>query len=335
QVAAEQYQHQPQPVGEGEQQFGLIRFQQRAGEQQPDQQGIGQHRNQRQPTQHLQLPGTPARQCLLAGSVEQLHLRCTVGIVRLHRLSPCGKNPRLTSGATLDQTVRLKPAMAVPRRRYGRAIGFASHGRTTMSTELLLAFIAFAFVTSVTPGPNNMMLLASGVNLGVRRSIPHMLGISLGFMLLVAAVGLGLGQVFQRLPVLHDVLRSAGAAYLLYLAWKIAGSGAPDAEGNTRGKPFTCPQAAAFQWVNPKAWIMAIGAITTYTPQEGFLVNVLLIAALFALVNCPSVGLWAVAGSLLRRWLGYPRVLRTFNIGMALLLVASLYPILIDVKGGL
>ena len=89
-----------------------------------------------------------------------------------------------------------------------------------MSTELLLAFIAFAFVTSVTPGPNNMMLLASGVNFGVRRSIPHMLGISLGFMLLVAAVGLGLGQVFQRLPVLHDVLRYVGAAYLLYLAWK-------------------------------------------------------------------------------------------------------------------
>jgi len=139
-----------------------------------------------------------------------------------------------------------------------------------MSTELLLAFIAFAFVTSVTPGPNNMMLLASGVNFGVRRSIPHMFGISLGFMLLVAAVGLGLGQVFQRLPVLHDALRYVGAAYLLYLAWKIAQSGAPQSRENAEAKPFTFLQAAAFQWVNPKAWIMAIGAITTYTPQDGF-----------------------------------------------------------------
>jgi len=156
-----------------------------------------------------------------------------------------------------------------------------------------------------------------------------------GFMLLVAAVGLGLGQLFEQFPPLYTALRYAGAAYLLYLAWKIDASGAPDADGKATGKPFTFFQAAAFQWVNPKAWIMAIGAITTYTPQEGFLVNVLLIAALFALVNCPSVGLWTVAGSLLRRWLDRPRVLRAFNIGMALLLVASLYPILIDVKGSL
>jgi threonine/homoserine/homoserine lactone efflux protein len=199
-----------------------------------------------------------------------------------------------------------------------------------MTAELLIAFIAFAFVTSVTPGPNNMMLLASGVNFGLRRSLPHMLGISLGFMVLVMAVGLGLGQLFEQVPMLYSVLRYLGAAYLLYLAWKIANSGAPDSQADERGKPFSFLQAAAFQWVNPKAWVMAIGAITTYTPQENFLVNVLLIAALFALVNCPSVGLWTVAGSLLRNWLKNPRVLRGFNIGMALLLVASLYPIVTD-----
>lgn len=199
-----------------------------------------------------------------------------------------------------------------------------------MTTELLLAFIAFAFVTSVTPGPNNMMLLASGANFGLRRSLPHMFGISLGFMLLVASVGLGLGQLFEQVPLLYDVLRYLGAAYLLYLAWKIAGSGAPQDGGKPVGNPFTFLQAAAFQWVNPKAWIMAIGAITTYTPQENFVVNVLLIAALFALVNCPSVGLWTVAGSLLRNWLSNARALRIFNIGMALLLVASLYPIFAD-----
>lgn len=199
-----------------------------------------------------------------------------------------------------------------------------------MTTELLLAFVAFALVTSITPGPNNMMLLASGVNFGIRRSLPHMLGISLGFMLLVIAVGMGLGQVFERLPVLHEVLRYGGAAYLLYLAWKIAQAGAPQGRDTPAAKPFTFLQAAAFQWVNPKAWIMAISAITTYTPHEGFFTNVLLIAALFALVNCPSVGLWTVAGSLLRNWLDNPRALRTFNIAMALLLVASLYPIVID-----
>ncbi|QLC74599.1 LysE family translocator [Pseudomonas sp. LPB0260] len=204
-----------------------------------------------------------------------------------------------------------------------------------MTAELLLAFVLFAFVTSITPGPNNMMLLASGVNFGLRRSVPHMLGISLGFMVLVLAVGLGLGQLFEQVPALYGILRYAGAAYLLYLAWKIAQAGAPDSEGARSAKPFSFLQAAAFQWVNPKAWVMAIGAITTYTPQEDFLVNVVLIAALFALVNCPSVGLWTVTGSLLRNWLNDPRVLRRFNIGMALLLVASLYPILLDAKGAL
>lgn len=202
-----------------------------------------------------------------------------------------------------------------------------------MNLELLLAFVAFAFVTSITPGPNNMMLLASGVNFGLRRSVPHMLGISLGFMVLVICVGLGLGQLFAQFPSLYTLLRYMGAAYLLYLAWKIAGSGAPDSASSERGKPFTFLQAAAFQWINPKAWVMAIGAITTYTPQENFLVNVLLIAGLFALVNCPSVGLWTVAGTLLRNWLRNATLLRLFNIGMALLLVASLYPILADIKG--
>lgn len=202
-----------------------------------------------------------------------------------------------------------------------------------MSPDLLVALIAFAFVTSVTPGPNNMMLLASGVNFGVRRSVPHMLGISLGFMLLVIAVGLGLGQLFERVPLLFTALRYLGAVYMLYLARRIAGSAAPDTGAAEPGKPFTFVQAAAFQWVNPKAWIMAIGAITTYAPQENFIVNVLLIAALFALINCPSVGLWTVAGSLLRRWLERPRILRVFNVGMALLLVASLYPIFADVQG--
>jgi threonine/homoserine/homoserine lactone efflux protein len=200
-----------------------------------------------------------------------------------------------------------------------------------MTLELLLAFVAFAFVTSVTPGPNNTMLLASGVNFGIRRTVPHMLGISCGLMTLVLAVGLGLGQLFEQVPMLYVMLRYVGAMYLLYLAWKIARSGAPETDGTERGKPFGFFQAAAFQWINPKAWIMAVGAITTFTPQDNFVVNVLLIAGVFALVNCPTMSVWTAAGSLLRNWLRDPRALRFFNITMALLLVASLYPIFKDV----
>ena len=199
-----------------------------------------------------------------------------------------------------------------------------------MSLELLLAFIAFALVTSVTPGPNNLMLLASGVNFGLRRSMPHMAGVCLGFTVMVALVGLGLGQLFERIPELYVALRYIGAAYLAYLAWKIAGAAPPDSEARRTARPLTFVQAAAFQWVNPKAWVMAIGAIATYTPQGDFTLNVLLIALLFGLVNGPSVGLWTITGSLLRRWLDKPRARRIFNFGMAALLIASLYPILFE-----
>lgn len=196
------------------------------------------------------------------------------------------------------------------------------------SFDLLSAFVLFAFVSSITPGPNNTMLLASGVNFGVRRSIPHALGISLGFMVLVLAVGFGLGEVFKAWPPAYTALRFAGAAYLLYLAWKIATSGpmANDAPG-TR-KPVSFFGAAAFQWVNPKAWVMAIGAITTYTPAQGYVTNVIVIAALFALVNLPSVGIWVMFGSALRNLLRNPRWLTLFNLLMAALLVISLYPLL-------
>ncbi|MFV3306724.1 LysE family translocator [Pseudomonas sp. NY15181] len=197
-----------------------------------------------------------------------------------------------------------------------------------MPIELLGAFVLFAFVTSITPGPNNMMLLASGVNFGVRRTLPHMLGISIGFLLLVVAVGTGLHQLFERFPASYQALRYAGGAYLLYLAWKIARSGAPQATGEHNARPMSFLQAAAFQWVNPKAWVMAVGAIATYLPPDAFISNVILLATLFAVVNLPSVGVWTILGSLLRRWLENPMRLRLFNLGMAALLVASLYPLL-------
>ncbi|MBC9745393.1 LysE family translocator [Pseudomonas syringae] len=199
-----------------------------------------------------------------------------------------------------------------------------------LSFDLLLAFTLFAFVTSITPGPNNMMLLASGVNFGFSRTLPHMLGISVGFFVLVLAVGFGLGSVFKAWPVLYTILRYVGAAYLLYLAWKIATSGPASDKVDSQGKPLSFVSAALFQWVNPKAWIMAIGAISTYTPMQGYFYNVLVISAVFALINLPSVGVWAGFGSLLRNVLRDPLGLRIFNGVMAALLVASLYPLFIE-----
>ena len=200
-----------------------------------------------------------------------------------------------------------------------------------MTTQLLLAFITFAFVMSVTPGPNNMMLLASGLNFGLRRSLPHLLGISLGMMLMVCAMGFGLGQLLKLYPPLFSVLRYVGGAYLLYLSWCIATAGAPTVNGPGVGKPFGLLQAAAFQWVNPKAWIMAIAAITTYPPAQPLWGQIVLIAGLVALINYPTCSLWVLAGSLLRRTLDNPRKRRQFNVGMAVLLVLSLYPLLLPV----
>ena len=200
----------------------------------------------------------------------------------------------------------------------------------TLSLDLLLGFALFALVTSITPGPNNTMLLASGVNFGFNRTIPHMLGITCGFFVLVVAVGFGLGAVFQTYPILYTVLRYVGAAYLLYLAWKIAHSGPVSEREKGESKPISYLGAAAFQWVNPKAWIMAIGAISTYTPMQGYFTNVIVIAAVFALINLPSVSVWAGCGTLLRNVLKDRRWLRLFNWGMALLLVASLYPLLLE-----
>jgi threonine/homoserine/homoserine lactone efflux protein len=202
-----------------------------------------------------------------------------------------------------------------------------------MTTELLLAFIVFAFVTSVTPGPNNMMLLASGINFGLRRSLPHLLGISLGMLVMVSAIGFGLGELLKLYPPLYNVLRYGGAAYLLYLSWKIATAAAPQANGQPGGKPMSFIQAVAFQWINPKAWIMAIAAISTYVPAQPVAAQILLIAGLFALINYPTCSLWILAGSLLRRALENPLWLRRFNYLMASLLVLSLYPMLLPAPG--
>jgi len=197
-----------------------------------------------------------------------------------------------------------------------------------MTYEILVALVGFALASSVTPGPNNLMLMASGANYGLRRTLPHMLGISIGHAFMVTMVGIVLLQVFETYPVLNIVLKVLSAAYMIWLAWKIANAVPPEAKEVT-GKPFTFLQAAAFQWVNPKAWFMAITAISAYAPQDrGLLVGSLMVALIFAAVNLPSVTIWAWMGVQVRRWLGTTKRLRIFNVSMAILLVVSLYPLL-------
>jgi threonine/homoserine/homoserine lactone efflux protein len=198
-----------------------------------------------------------------------------------------------------------------------------------MTYEILIALIGFAFASSITPGPNNLMLMASGANYGLRRTLPHMLGISLGHAFMVTMVGVVLLQMFETYPVLNTILKVLSAAYMIWLAWKIANA-VPAQASEVTGKPFTFVQAAAFQWVNPKAWFMAITAISAYAPQDhGILIGSLMVAAVFSAVNLPSVTVWAWMGVQVRRWLGTARRLRVFNISMATLLVLSLYPMLI------
>ncbi|MGF1554139.1 MAG: LysE family translocator [Paracoccaceae bacterium] len=190
----------------------------------------------------------------------------------------------------------------------------------------LPALAAFALATSITPGPNNLMLLASGANFGLRRTVPHMLGVALGFVAMAVVLGAGLVRAFEAVWWLEPALKALSVAYMLWLAWKVARA-APPEEGATAGRPLTFVQAALFQWVNPKAWAMATTAVTVYAPGEG-IAAVLLVGAVFGAVNLPSVGVWAVAGTQLRRLLTDRRRLRAFNAGMAALLLASLYPIL-------
>ena len=198
-----------------------------------------------------------------------------------------------------------------------------------MTYELLTALMAFAFVMSVTPGPNNLMLLASGANFGWIRTLPHMLGISLGHMLMVVLVGVGLIQIFETFPITNTILKTASIAFLLYLSYKIA-TAAPPAETSETptGKPLTFIQAALFQWVNPKAWAMALTAISAYTPESSGTWGVVIVALVFATTNFPSINLWVFLGTQLRRLLNVPWKLRAFNLCAALLLLASLYPIL-------
>jgi threonine/homoserine/homoserine lactone efflux protein len=200
-----------------------------------------------------------------------------------------------------------------------------------MSPAILSAAAMFGFVTSVTPGPNNMMLLASGLNFGVRRTLPHMLGISIGYVVLMLAVGFGLGEALRSIPGAFLALKIAGGAYMLWLAWQIARSAPPEEQGSPAAarerRPMTFLGAVAFQWINPKAWVIVVTAAATYVAPDEFARDLLIVTFVCGLINLPSIGVWAIFGASLRRFLSDPLWLRRFNVTMAALLVASLWPL--------
>lgn len=197
-----------------------------------------------------------------------------------------------------------------------------------MTLDLYFALATFALVTVISPGPNNMMLMASGANFGFRRSVPHMLGVGLGFPIMILPVGLGVMQMFDLWPPSYNILRAVSVLYMLWLAWKIANAAPPKA-AEPGGTPFTFLQASAFQWVNPKAWSMALGAITLYAPSRDIWA-ILLVSLTYALVACISTTTWVSLGQQLRRLLKNNKRLRIFNFCMAGLLVASLVPVLLQ-----
>ncbi len=196
-----------------------------------------------------------------------------------------------------------------------------------LTQELFLGLCGFALVSSITLGPNNLMLMASGTNFGFARTLPHMLGVSIGFVVMTVLIGLGLAQIFVRFPIAYTVLKVGSVAYLIYLAWKIATAAAPKGDAASAAKPFSFLQACLFQWVNPKAWTMALMSVTAYVPSDHPMMGLLIVALVFGAINLPTVGLWAFLGMQMRQFLQDPVKLRTFNILAALTLLASLYPV--------
>ena len=191
-----------------------------------------------------------------------------------------------------------------------------------------MALFLFAFVSSATPGPNNLMLMASGANYGFKRSIPHMFGISIGFSLMILGVGAGLMQLFEAWPLSYIILKALSVVYMVWLAWKIA-MAAPAEGVSETGRPMTFLQAAAFQWVNPKAWAMALTALSVYAEGTTF-VAFGIVALVFGIVNLPSIAMWTVLGQQMQRFLTSPRRLRSFNVTMAVLLVVTVIPVLMQ-----
>jgi threonine/homoserine/homoserine lactone efflux protein len=204
-------------------------------------------------------------------------------------------------------------------------------GRGIMNVGLL-PFLAFAIVASATPGPNNIMVLATAATYGLRATVPLILGVALGFGFMVAVIGLGIARPLAAHAALHEALRWVGAAWLLLLAWKIARAKPPsEAVEQRAGRPVGFWGACGFQWVNPKAWVMALATATTYTtPGRDLTFQVLVLAAILVLVSLPAVGGWALLGARASRHIRSPRRMRIFNLVMGLLLAVSVIPAVLE-----
>ncbi len=190
-----------------------------------------------------------------------------------------------------------------------------------MDPQILIALLGYAFATTWTPGPNNMMLASSGATFGWRATVPHALGVSLGFPLMVFLIALGLGEIFQRSPALQAGLAWAGFGVMLWLAWRIGTAGA--ARAQRRSRPLRFHEAAAFQWINPKGWVMATSVSAAYASGIDPVIDALLAAAVFAFAGITSSNGWTVFGAGIGKMLGDGPQLRAFNVTMALLLAAS------------
>jgi threonine/homoserine/homoserine lactone efflux protein len=192
--------------------------------------------------------------------------------------------------------------------------------------DWILPYTLFAFTMSITPGPNNVMVTASGAAFGVRRTVPHMLGVSVGFPVMLAVVASAYESVVTALPAVERGMTWVGTAFLLYIAWRIA-TAAPDKLASGEARPLSIWQGAAFQWVNPKAWMIALASVATYGTGDGgpldAVARVFGMGVIFFVVCMPSLAAWTVLGSAIGRWLGTGARFRAFNLAMALLLVAS------------
>jgi threonine/homoserine/homoserine lactone efflux protein len=196
-----------------------------------------------------------------------------------------------------------------------------------MSQNLFLSLITFAFVSAMTPGPNNTMLMASGVNFGFERTRPHILGVVIGFTIMILAVGLGVGRVFALYPPLYALLRVVSVGYLLWLAWRIGTAGATNPIVGEEAQPMTFLEAALFQWVNPKGWMVCLSVAANYVSPNDLMADIAILSAVFLIISIISASTWALFGTSLRPFLQDARSMRVFNGIMAVALVLSLLPV--------
>jgi threonine/homoserine/homoserine lactone efflux protein len=196
-----------------------------------------------------------------------------------------------------------------------------------MTFDLFIALFVFTGIAAFTPGPNNTLLMASGMNFGFRRTLPLVFGVAIGFPVMIGMIGLGLGQVFIAFPIIYQVLKYVGAAYMLCLAWKIA-TAKPDSIEASESRPLSFVQMSLFQWINPEGWVMAVTALSAYTLADNYYTGVVMVVGTFAFMGITSAVTWAAFGAALKSVMTDPRYFRMINVGLAVLLVASLIPML-------